>query len=97
MATAHKTKINVDVSASGNIVLRRNGKDEVVVKPCDADLLNLFTTLLIDKNDYESFCTFWGTPDRHLADWLIDVILKDKERKISWMFERVIIEVDNGR
>jgi hypothetical protein len=86
------TKVSVDLNKKGNIVLRRNGKEEVVITHPDSQLYDILHKLLVDENDYDSYCRYWGDQNAHLISWLFNLMSIDRDRKISWMFEKAIVE-----
>lgn len=101
MVTAVKThKIDISVSRNGNIVLKRNGVKEVTITFPDPSLLDILETLLYKERDYDNFLSFWGDNNLSLGSWLTNLLVMDKDRKISWLFEKSIVDFkgdSNGR
>lgn len=97
MVTAVKSqKVSVELNKMGNIVLKRNGKIELRITHPDLELFDMLKELLEEKKDFDSFAAFFsGHPSElSLVSWLFNVLALDKERKISWMFERAIVELN---
>lgn len=94
MQAVQTAKIDIDLNRQGNIVLRRNNKVEVVVSHPDPRLYDVLEMLLIQQKDYDNFCKYWNQDNLHLASWLTNVLAMDKDRQISWMFEKVIVKYE---